>query len=168
LLEHYYEINAGIGVHKSPELYGAFPTDPYSHTPGFAGAKQPGMTGQVKEEVIARLQELGVSVVNGAVTFNPFILRKSEFLSGSDALVYFDIYGEQQTLPLQAGQLGFTYCQVPVVYSLAEQTSIELSFADGSSKSIAGNSIASDLSMAIFDKKGTVKEIHVALQPGLE
>ncbi|NNK39788.1 MAG: hypothetical protein HKP45_03930, partial [Winogradskyella sp.] len=34
LLEHYYEINEGIGVHKSPKLYGAFPTDPYSHTPG--------------------------------------------------------------------------------------------------------------------------------------
>ena len=34
LLEHYYEINEGIGVHKSPSLYGAFPTDPYSHTPG--------------------------------------------------------------------------------------------------------------------------------------
>ena len=28
LLEHFYEINEGIGVHKSPELYGAFPTDP--------------------------------------------------------------------------------------------------------------------------------------------
>ena len=33
LLDHYYEINEGIGVHKSPKLYGAFPTDPYSHTP---------------------------------------------------------------------------------------------------------------------------------------
>jgi hypothetical protein len=57
---------------------------------------------------------------------------------------------------------------VPVVYSLAEHTSIELSFADGSSQSISGNSIASELSMAIFDKKGTVNKIHVALQPGLE
>ena len=42
LLEHYYEINAGIGVHKSPQLYGAFPTDPYSHTPAGRGAQQPG------------------------------------------------------------------------------------------------------------------------------
>ena len=48
LLEHFYEINEGIGVHKSPELYGAFPTDPYSHTPGGKGAQQPGMTGQGK------------------------------------------------------------------------------------------------------------------------
>ena len=41
LLEHFYEINEGIGVHKSPELYGAFTTDPYSHTPGGKGAQQP-------------------------------------------------------------------------------------------------------------------------------
>ena len=57
LLEHFYEINEGIGVHKSPELYGAFPTDPYSHTPGGKGAQQPGMTGQVKEDVISRFGE---------------------------------------------------------------------------------------------------------------
>jgi len=168
LADHYFDIRSGIGFNKTPDNYGAFPTDPYSHTPGFAGAKQPGMTGQVKEEVIARLQELGVQVVNGSVTFNPFILRKSEFLLGSDTLVYFDIKGEQKSLPLETGQLGFTYCQVPVVYSLAEQTSIELSFADGRSESISGNSIDADLSMAIFDKKGTISSIQVALQPGLE
>lgn len=168
LADCYFDIRSGIGFNKTPDNYGAFPTDPYSHTPGFAGAKQPGMTGQVKEEVISRLQELGVSVVKGSVTFNPFILRKSEFLSGSDTLVYFDINGEQKSLPLEAGQLGFTYCQVPVIYSLAEQTSIELRFADGSSETISGNSIDADLSMAIFDKKGTISSILVALQPGLE
>ncbi|MFN5885286.1 MAG: hypothetical protein ACK445_08080, partial [Bacteroidota bacterium] len=48
LFDHYYEINAGIGVHKTPVLYGAFPTDPYSHTPATKGVQQPGMTGQVK------------------------------------------------------------------------------------------------------------------------
>ena len=46
-------------------LYGAFPTDPYSHTPAGKGAQQPGMTGQVKEDVISRFGELGVEVKNG-------------------------------------------------------------------------------------------------------
>ena len=53
MYDHYFEILAGIGAHKSPELYGAFPTDPYSHTPGGKGAQQPGMTGQVKEDLSA-------------------------------------------------------------------------------------------------------------------
>ena len=168
LADCYFDIRAGIGFNKTPDNYGAFPPDPYSHTPGFAGAKQPGMTGQVKEEVITRLMELGLSVKGGAICFKPFILRKSEFLSASDSLSYFDISGEQQLVNLQAGQLGFTYCQVPVIYSLADETSIVISFADGSEKAIAADAIDAQTSLAIFDKTGEVVKIQVALQPGLE
>ena len=168
LADCYFDIRAGIGFNKTPDNYGAFPTDPYSHTPGFAGAKQPGMTGQVKEEVITRLMELGLSVSAGAICFKPFILRKSEFLSSADSLSYFDIAGDQQTVALEAGQLGFTYCQVPVVYSLADETSIVVSFADGSEKAISGEAIDAQTSLAIFDKTGEVVKINVALQPGLE
>ena len=67
LFDHYFEILAGIGAHKSPKLYGAFPTDPYSHTPGGKGAQQPGMTGQVKEDILSRFGELGVRVSGGAL-----------------------------------------------------------------------------------------------------
>lgn len=168
LADCYFDIRAGIGFNKTPDNYGAFPTDPYSHTPGFAGAKQPGMTGQVKEEVITRLMEMGLSVSGGSILFKPFILRKSEFLSSADSLSYFDIAGNQQSVDLQAGQLGFTYCQVPVVYSLADETSIVITFADGTEKAIAGDTIDAQTSMAIFDKTGEVVKINVALQPGLE
>ena len=168
LADCYFDIRAGIGFNKTPDNYGAFPTDPYSHTPGFAGAKQPGMTGQVKEEVITRLMEMGLSVSGGSIFFKPFILRKSEFLSSADSLSYFDIAGNQQSVDLQAGQLGFTYCQVPVVYSLADETLIVITFADGTEKAIAGDTIDAQTSMAIFDKTGEVVKINVALQPGLE
>ena len=168
LADCYFDIRAGIGFNKTPDNYGAFPTDPYSHTPGFAGAKQPGMTGQVKEEVITRLIELGVSVSKGTIRFKPLILRKSEFLSSSDSLGYFDLAGNQQSVELQAGQLGFTYCQVPVVYSLADKTSIVIEFADGSEKAISGHTIDAETSLSIFDKTGDVVKINVALQPGLE
>ena len=88
LLEHYYEINEGIGVHKTPELYGAFPTDPYSHTPAGKGAQQPGMTGQVKEDILSRIGELGVFVNRGQITFNPCLLRADEFLTESKNFEY--------------------------------------------------------------------------------
>ena len=38
LVTHYFAIREGIGSHKSPELYGAFPFDAYSHTPSMSGA----------------------------------------------------------------------------------------------------------------------------------
>ncbi|MBT8149715.1 MAG: hypothetical protein KJO24_07285, partial [Gammaproteobacteria bacterium] len=168
LVEFYYDIRAGIGFNKTPEEYGAFPTDPYSHTPGFAGARQPGMTGQVKEEIITRLVELGVVVEQGRITFTPVLLRKSEFLARPAKLEYFDIDGRQQTLTLAQGQLGFTYCQVPVVYSIAKQTRITLTLADGKHVEIDGNAIDADTSMLIFDKKQAVARIDVALKPGLQ
>ena len=46
-----------------------------------AGAKQPGMTGQVKEEILTRRGELGISVKNGSLCFNPTLLRVDELLS---------------------------------------------------------------------------------------
>jgi hypothetical protein len=168
LADCYFDIRAGIGFNKKPGDYGAFPTDPYSHTPGFAGAKQPGMTGQVKEEVITRLMELGVSVKEGSIYFDPFILRKSEFLSSDDVLCYFDVDGDQQSTALRSGQIGFTFCQVPVVYTLATETSIGITFDNGRTEFISGNTIDADISMQIFDKKGVVTKIEVALLPGLE
>ncbi len=167
LVDLYYDIRAGIGFNKDPKVYGAFPTDPYSHTPGFAGAKQPGMTGQVKEEVITRQIELGVVVKDGQITFNPVILRKSEFLSAPSTLKYFDVAGDKQSVTLTIAQLGFTYCQVPVIYSLAEETSIVVTKKDGSTIAIKGETIDAETSMAVFDKKGDIVKVEVALKPRL-
>lgn len=52
LKPYYHDITEGIGAHMTPEQYGAFPFDAYSHTPANAGAQQPGMTGQVKEDIL--------------------------------------------------------------------------------------------------------------------
>jgi len=67
LFRFYYLIREGIGVHKSPGEYGAFPTDPYSHTPSMSGVQQPGLTGQVKEDILSRFMELGISIEKGQV-----------------------------------------------------------------------------------------------------
>jgi len=82
LKKHYAAIREGIGSHKSPAEYGAFPFDPYSHTPSMSGAQQPGMTGQVKEDIISRWFELGVSVHDGQITFSPTMLTEADFTDG--------------------------------------------------------------------------------------
>jgi hypothetical protein len=149
LAEAYYDVRAGIGFNKSPEVYGAFPTDPYSHTPGFAGARQPGMTGQVKEEIITRLGELGVIVRDGRVSFNPGLLRRSEFLENPEAFDYYDVEGRLQTLELEEQTLAFTYCQVPIVYRMSEEPKLTLYLSDGAVRNLEG---------AVLDPFGTWKE----------
>ena len=167
LVDLYYDIRAGIGFNKTPQAYGAFPTDPYSHTPGHAGAKQPGMTGQVKEEVITRQIELGIVVAQGQIQVSPIILRKSEFLLAASTFTYFDISGQKQRLALNKDQLGFTYCQVPVVYTLAKQTSICVVKRDGTRVEMRGKTIDHETSLSIFDKTGEIAKIEVSVQPRL-
>ena len=94
--EAYYDIRAGIGFNKSPDKYGAFPTDPYSHTPIGSGARQPGMTGQVKEDILTRWGELGAFVHGGQLHFAPTLLRPDEFLSEESEFCYVDISGESK------------------------------------------------------------------------
>ncbi|MBR5574267.1 MAG: hypothetical protein IKW35_07210 [Paludibacteraceae bacterium] len=95
LIAHYKAIREGIGSHKSPAEYGSFPFDAYSHTPSMAGVQQPGMTGQVKEDIISRFIELGVHVQDGQIHFNPIMLTDADFTDG---------------------ELRFTYCGTEIIY----------------------------------------------------
>ena len=163
LLDHYYEIQAGIGVHKSPELYGAFPTDPYSHTPGGKGAQQPGMTGQVKEDVLSRIGELGVFVKEGKISFNPRLLRESEFVKTSKKFHYTAISKEEISIDLQKGSLCFTYCQIPIIYKNTNEESITIFFTDDRVEKLNDLTLGENISKLIFERTGKVDRIEVSV-----
>lgn len=164
LLEHFYEINEGIGVHKSPELYGAFPTDPYSHTPWGKGAQQPGMTGQVKEDILTRFGELGIYIDQGQLCFYPCLLRKTEFLSETRSFDYINIEGNNKSIRLEPNSLGFTYCQVPIIYNIKERNALEIIFSDGSTKQFNSLEIDKEISELIFKRSGKVTQINVHIE----
>lgn len=164
LLDHYYEIEAGIGVHKPPELYGAFPTDPYSHTPKHRGAQQPGMTGQVKEDILSRFGELGLFVKEGQLNFNPCLLRKDEFHNQPENFEYFDTGGQKKKIPLKQGQMAFTTCQVPVIYSYGEIENISVYYASGRSEKLSGKALNKNISRMIFGRTGEVDRLEVTLK----
>ena len=141
LRRHYHDIREGIGAHKPPEVYGAIPTDPYSHTPGFAGVQQPGMTGQVKEDLISRLGEMGVAVEAGRLAFRAHLVNRDEFLD--------------------SGTLSFTICQVPVVAHRAGPPRIEITAADGSRRTVDGLNLDAATSASIFERTQAVRRLDV-------
>jgi hypothetical protein len=102
----YRRVRDGLGYRKDPAAYGAFPADPYSHTPGEGGAQQPGMTGQVKEEILTRWGELGLRVRNGRVCFAPVLLEPGE-------------------IPPD-GTLRFTWARIPYTYRRGERTCLRV------------------------------------------
>ena len=160
--DHYFEIKAGIGLNKSPELYGAFPTDAYSHTPGNAGAQQPGMTGQVKEDFISRMRELGIHIKNGVIIFQSSLLNPAELLNQKSTFEYFNLMGEQKLITLNEGQLGFTFCQVPIIYSASLEDKMAVTLADGKQVFIAGHTIGKEMSAGIFQRSGEIVQIDVS------
>ena len=161
LISHYHEIREGIGVHKSPKLFGAIPTDPYSHTPGFAGAQQPGMTGQVKEDLISRLGEMGITVEDGKICFRSYQVRHNEFLTKAKLFQFYDLDGQLCSLDLDPGTMVFTTCQVPVVTHQSGPPRIEITRADGSCSTVEELNLDAATSAAIFERTGVVRRMDV-------
>ncbi|MCR9910176.1 hypothetical protein NB545_22310 [Vibrio campbellii] len=170
LAEYYYRVRAGIGFNKTPENYGAFPTDPYSHTPKHAGAQQPGMTGQVKEEVITRFVELGILVEEGEIRIDPRLLHRHEFLTESASFSCQSVAGQTQSYVVEKDQLAFTLCQLPFVYQLVEseiQAGMVLTKSNGKQLVVEGLALSSALSQQIFARSGEVEKVVVSIPTSL-
>jgi hypothetical protein len=135
LQECYYDIRQGIGAYKSVTEQGAFPTDPYSHTPAMMGAQQPGLTGQVKEDFMVRMIELGVRIANGCLGFDPFLSTETD--------------------------VTFTICTVPVEIRQGSADRIRVVRYDGESVEVEGLLLDAQLSAEIFGRTGVIDRILV-------
>jgi hypothetical protein len=161
LADAYDHVRDGLGFRKSAEVQGAFPCDPYSHTPRHRGAQQPGMTGLVKEEVLARWGELGVQVRRGKLRFAPSLLHRAEFAPAPQRFHYVDIAGEDRSWDLPAASLAFTYCGTPVCYELADRASILVDRAAGPSELIAGDELPRAATESVFARDGSIVRLVV-------
>jgi len=163
----YHRIRDGLGFRKSAAEYGAFPTDAYSHSPRHAGAQQPGMTGQVKEELLSRLGELGVFVESGGLRFAPELLSADELLPTEGRLEYVDVTGASRSLCVPAGGLAFSFCQVPVIYRFGgEAASITVRHAGRAPAVLSGNRLPAPLAGEIFRRSGEITALEVGLPGG--
>ena len=161
LIEKYADIRRGQCFNKTPELYGAFPMDPYSHTPKGHGAKQPGMTGLVKEEIITRQVELGLSINEGNLSFDFLLLDRHEFLTAPSIYSYWSVDGKQQQIELKVGTLAYSICQVPVILQASTLKCIEVHLSDGSTQQIEGHVLDPINSKHIFTRDGFVHHLCV-------
>ncbi len=141
LTKHYYKIKSGIGLHKNPADYGAFPVEPYSHTPLMMGAQQPGLTGQVKEDILSRFNELGLIVENGKIRFLPVMLQVSDFKKN--------------------GKLQFSFCNTSIVYTKSEKQSLRIYYRDKNYNPLTINSLnlPGNISKDIFMRSGKIEKI---------
>jgi hypothetical protein len=154
------EIRDGLGVHKSPADYGAFPVDPYSHTPEFTGVQQPGLTGQVKEDLITRFLQLGIRVARGEVAFEPVLLGRDEFLREPASWSH-SVGGPVLTEELPAGSLAFTLCGVPVIYRMAESGRVQVFGETDAPTVVQGTRLERELSQSLFRREQRIRKLVV-------
>jgi len=164
----YYRVRDGIGFNKTPQEYGAFPMDPYSHTPKHSGAQQPGMTGQVKEEILSRFGELGLRVKAGALSFVPSLLQSCEFIQDAKPFRYLDVNELWQEVEVPAMGLAFTWCQVPIVYQLNDEIepSLMVTFKNGEQQTYSQLALPAKESSELFLRSGQIQQLTLTISTG--
>ncbi|MEO0630421.1 MAG: hypothetical protein AAFY46_06800, partial [Planctomycetota bacterium] len=154
LLGYYRRVRDGLGFRKTPVEFGAVPFEPYSHTPWAMGAQQPGMTGQVKEGVLARFAEVGVRLAGGSIRFDRTLIDDAEWLEAPSNV------GDTE---VAAGSVGSTLCGVPVVISRGASDQVEVVDGTGNSRSFDGRELPSEVASAVFGRTGEIAEIRATL-----
>jgi len=152
-------VRDGLGYRRSAQEFGAFMTDPYSHTPWGRGAQQPGMTGLVKEELVARRLAIGVHVEQGCLVFAPDSLDPQELLTGATDWHIPAGVRPGQTIPLPAGSIGLQICGVPVVIEDAETSSITVHAE--CEHHVDGTTLPETWSARVFARDAALSRLHI-------
>ena len=163
LIERYADVRRGLSFNKTPCDYGAFPTDPYSHTPKGQGARQPGMTGMVKEEILTRQGELGFTVLSGRVVFDFLLLDRNELLTAPARFSFWNVYGQLEEIELPANSLAYTVCQVPVILRSSTARQMEVHYTDGRVESIEGHVLDAENSRHLLRRDGKIHHLLISV-----
>jgi hypothetical protein len=96
--------------------------------------------------------------------FLPTLLKAEEFTHEPATFDFVDVDGTDQSLALPAGGLGFTLCQIPVVYKVIDDRgAAAVRFNDGSTVAVPDSCFDADLSEAIFSRSGRITRIEVGV-----
>ena len=166
LRDLYARVRDGLGFRMDTERFGALPIDAYSHSDGRGRAKQPGMTGQVKEELITRRMELGVRMEPEGIRFAPTFLPEEEWTTEPTIWTVRDpVDGTVRDLEIPANGLGFQCLGVPVVMRREDgATRIQVQRTDGATEIFPGDRLDPGTSQRLIQRDGTISLIQISLE----
>ena len=72
-----------------------------------------------------------------------------------------DPAGKEKQISLSKGQLGFTFCVIPFIYTLSDVESIKVYYTDGKSEESSANSSDNELSTLVFQRTREIDHILV-------
>ncbi len=121
------------------------------------------MTGQVKEDFMIRLGELGVIIEDGRIKFRPRLMSTGEYLESET-----DWHVNGHMIRLRKGEMGFTLCGTPVIYRLGNASSIVIELSKEETVELPHKHLLdSSLSKHVFYRTGNIRCIRVEFQKDL-
>jgi len=121
------------------------------------------MTGLVKEEILTRQVELGLTIQNGNLAFDFLLLDRREFLDHSSVFYYWSVDGQRRSIELKAGSLAYSLCQVPVILQVSNEKCIQVHLTDDSTQQIEGHVLDPVNSRHIFQRDGIVHHLVISV-----
>ena len=77
--------------------------------------------------------------------------------------VYVNVLKERCSIELEKDSLGFTYCQIPIIYQASQTSKIEVHYNDGAQRIIEGNQLDLTVSRMIFKRTHEIHKLVVFL-----
>ena len=76
---------------------------------------------------------------------------------------HIDINGDERTLEVEANQLCFTYCQVPIIYAKADAEYTEVVYNEDKNEGFNKLALNNATSNKIFDRTNEINHIKVSI-----
>ncbi|MFT4606115.1 MAG: hypothetical protein ACI9W4_002862, partial [Rhodothermales bacterium] len=76
---------------------------------------------------------------------------------------YLGVGGDWQELEVPASGLAFTWCQVPLVYTLGETPSLTVTWKGGQSQTLTELALPAQMAGELFRRTGRVERIDLVL-----
>ena len=92
---------------------------------------------------------------------------RSAFSDQAMTFEYLSTTDQWQTLKLPINALGFTWCQVPIVYELTDhEFSIDVTDADGRVVTIPGQTLPGPVSDQLVSRSSAIAQLKVLIPQG--
>jgi len=84
-------------------------------------------------------------------------------LKTSEVFRYIDVYKEVKKIPLKPNSLCFTYCQIPIVFQLADKEGIEVQQNSASVVKFDSLQLDKETSNNLFERNGKIEQLVVSI-----
>jgi hypothetical protein len=103
------------------------------------------------------------------VAFDPCLLRACEFVAQEQPCRFLDVDGQWQQLTVPVSGLAFSWCQVPLVYRLADSASASLTviWSNGERQLLPTLVLPGLIADELFIRSGRIRQLELVLNQQL-